>query len=70
MLRYSPGAFVEVIDLTTAIFKNLTLADRHKELLVLLVGAQTGCDYNGRKCQIVTAIFLRRIDHDFFRLNL
>ena len=45
MLGYSPGAFVEVIDLTTAIFKNLTLADRHKELLVLLVGAQTGCDY-------------------------
>ncbi|MCE7059355.1 carboxymuconolactone decarboxylase family protein [Dyadobacter sp. CY343] len=45
MLGYSPGAFVEVIDLTNAIFKNLTISDYHKELLVLLVGARTGCDY-------------------------
>jgi hypothetical protein len=39
MLGYSPGTFVEVIDLTNAIFKNLTLRDYHKELLVLTVAA-------------------------------
>lgn len=45
MLGYSPGTFVEIIDLTNAIFKNLTLSDYHKELLVLLVAAQTGSKY-------------------------
>ncbi|WP_026842854.1 carboxymuconolactone decarboxylase family protein [Citrifermentans bremense] len=45
MLGYSPGTFVEIIDLTNAIFKNLTLSDYHKELLVLLVAAQTGSAY-------------------------
>ena len=45
MLGYSPGTFVEIIDLTNAIFKNLTLSDYHKELLVLLVAAQTGSTY-------------------------
>ena len=45
MLGYSPGAYVEVIDLTDAIFKNLTLSDYHKELLVLQVAAHEGSDY-------------------------
>jgi len=44
MPGHSLGAFVEIIALTTALFKNLTLADYHKELLVLLVAAQTGSD--------------------------
>ena len=45
MLGYSPGAYVEVIDLTNAIFKNLTLSDYHKELLVVQVAAHEGSDY-------------------------
>ncbi len=45
MLGYSPGTFVEIIDLTNAIFKNLTLSDYHKEFLVLLVAAHEGADY-------------------------
>ena len=35
MLGYSAGTFVEIIGLTNAIFKKLTLSDYHKELLVL-----------------------------------
>lgn len=45
MLGYSPGTFVEIIDLTNAIFKNLTLSDYHKELFVLMVAAHEGADY-------------------------
>ena len=45
MLGYSPGAFVEVIDLTDAIFKKLTLSDYHKELLVVQVAAHEGSEY-------------------------
>jgi alkylhydroperoxidase family enzyme len=45
MLGYSPGTFVEIIDLTNAIFKNLTISDYHKELLVLLVAAHEGSNY-------------------------
>jgi alkylhydroperoxidase family enzyme len=45
MLGYSPGAFVEVINLTNAIFKNLTLSDYHKELFVLMVAAHEGSNY-------------------------
>ncbi len=45
MMGYSPGTFVEIIDLTDAIFKNLTLEDYHKELLVLLVGAHEQATY-------------------------
>ena len=45
MLGYSPGSFVEIIDLTNAIFKNLTLSDYHKELLVVQTAAETGSDY-------------------------
>lgn len=45
MMGYSPGAFVEIIDLTNAIFKKLTLSDYHKELLVLLVASHEGSDY-------------------------
>jgi len=37
MVGYSAGAYVEIIDLTNVIFKNLTLSDFHKEILVLLV---------------------------------
>ena len=39
MLGYSSGTFVEIIDLTNAIFKKLKLSDYHKELLVLQVAA-------------------------------
>jgi hypothetical protein len=45
MLGYRPGTFVEIIDLTNAIFKNLTLRDYHKELLVLTVAAQEQARY-------------------------
>lgn len=45
MMGYSPGAFVEIIDLTNAIFRNLKISDYHKELLVLLVAAQEGSTY-------------------------
>ena len=45
MLGYSPGTFVEIIDLTNAIFKNLTLSNYHKELLVVLVAAHEGSNY-------------------------
>lgn len=45
MLGYSSGTFVEIIDLTNAIFKNLTLSDYHKELLVVLVAAHEGSNY-------------------------
>lgn len=45
MLGYSAGAYVEIVDLTNAIFKNLTISDFHKELLVLLVAAHEGCNY-------------------------
>lgn len=45
MLGYSPGTFVEIIDLTNAIFRNLTLSDYHKELLVVQTASQTGSDY-------------------------
>ena len=45
MLGYSAGTFVEIIDLTNAIFKKLVLSDSHKELLVLLVAAHEGNAY-------------------------
>ncbi|AMK21590.1 carboxymuconolactone decarboxylase family protein [Sphingobium sp. TKS] len=45
MMGYSPGTFVEIIDLTNAIFKNLTLKDYHKELLVLSVAAYADATY-------------------------
>ena len=45
MMGYSPGTFVEVMDLTDAIFKKLTLSDYHKELLVLQVATHGGCVY-------------------------
>jgi alkylhydroperoxidase family enzyme len=45
MMGYSPGTFVEVMDLTDAIFKGLTLSDYHKELLVLQVAAHGGAEY-------------------------
>lgn len=45
MLGHSPGAFIPMIDLTQAIFKNLTISDYHKELLVLLVAARENVAY-------------------------
>jgi alkylhydroperoxidase family enzyme len=45
MLGYSPGTFVAIIDLTNAIFKDLTLSDYHKEFFVLMVAAHEGADY-------------------------
>jgi hypothetical protein len=45
MMGYSPGAFVEIIDLTNAIFKKLQISDYHKELLVLLVASHEGSKY-------------------------
>jgi AhpD family alkylhydroperoxidase len=45
MMGYSKGTYVEIIDLTNAIFKNLTLSDYHKELLVLMVAAHQQCKY-------------------------
>lgn len=45
MLGYSPGAFNPMIDLTNAIFKDLTLSDYHKELMVLLVAAHEDVAY-------------------------
>ena len=45
MLGYSAGAFIPVIDLTNAIFRDLTISDYHKELIVLLVGAQGSVAY-------------------------
>lgn len=45
MLGHSVGAFIPVIDLTNAIFRDLTISDYHKELLVLLVGAHESVAY-------------------------
>lgn len=45
MLGHSPGAFVPVIDLTNAIFRDLTLSDYHKEMLVLMVAVHEQVAY-------------------------
>lgn len=45
MLGYSPGAFNPMIDLTNAIFRDLTISDYHKELMVLLVAAHGNVAY-------------------------
>jgi len=45
MLGHSVGAFVPVIDLTSAIFRDLAISDYHKELMVLLVGAHESVAY-------------------------
>lgn len=45
MLGYSAGAFIPTIDLTNAIFRDLTLSDYHKELLVLKVAAHEEVAY-------------------------
>lgn len=45
MLGYSAGAFIPVIDLTNAIFRDLTISDYHKELLVLLLAAHENVAY-------------------------
>lgn len=45
MLGYSPGAFNPMIDLTNAIFRDLTISDYHKELMVLLLAANENVAY-------------------------
>lgn len=45
MLGYSPGAYIPMIDLTQAIFRDLTLSDYHKELMVLLLAAHENVAY-------------------------
>ena len=45
MLGYSAGAFIPVIDLTNAIFRDLTISDYHKELMVLLLAAHEDVAY-------------------------
>ncbi|RON80744.1 carboxymuconolactone decarboxylase family protein [Pseudomonas fluorescens] len=45
MLGYSAGAFIPTIDLTNAIFRDLTISDYHKEMLVLLLAAHEGVAY-------------------------
>ncbi|MHC8288032.1 carboxymuconolactone decarboxylase family protein [Pseudomonas sp. XS1P51] len=45
MLGYSPGAFVPMIDLTNAIFRDLTISDYHKEMMVLLLAAHENVAY-------------------------
>jgi alkylhydroperoxidase family enzyme len=45
MLGHSVGAFIPVIDLTNAIFRDLTISDYHKELIVLLVAAHESAAY-------------------------
>lgn len=45
MLGHSAGAFIPVIDLTNAVFRDLTISDYHKELLVLLVAAHEDVAY-------------------------
>jgi hypothetical protein len=45
MLGYSPGAFVPMIDLTQAIFRDLTISDYHKEMMVLLLAAHENAAY-------------------------
>jgi alkylhydroperoxidase family enzyme len=45
MLGHSPGAFNPMIDLTNAIFRDLTISDYHKELMVLLLAAHEDVAY-------------------------
>ena len=45
MLGHSAGAFIPVIDLTNAIFRDLTISDYHKEIIVLLVAAHESAAY-------------------------
>lgn len=45
MLGHSTGTFVPIIDLTNAIFKDLTISDYHKEMMVLLVAAHESVSY-------------------------
>jgi alkylhydroperoxidase family enzyme len=45
MLGYSAGAYIPMIDLTNAVFRDLAISDYHKELLVLLVAAHEQVAY-------------------------
>lgn len=45
MIGHSVGAFAPMIDLTNAIFRDLTISDYHKELIILLVAAREGSAY-------------------------
>jgi alkylhydroperoxidase family enzyme len=45
MAGHSAGAFIPLVDLTNAIFRDLTISDYHKEMLVLIVAAHEGAAY-------------------------
>lgn len=45
MLGHSVGTFIPMIDLTNAIFRDLTISDYHKELMVLMIGAHESVAY-------------------------
>jgi alkylhydroperoxidase family enzyme len=45
MLGHSPGAYLPMIDLTNAIFRDLTISDYHKEMMVLLLAAHEDVAY-------------------------
>ena len=45
MVGHSAGAFIPIIDLTNAIFRDLTISDYNKELMVLLVAAHEDAAY-------------------------
>jgi len=45
MVGHSAGAFIPIIDLTNAIFRDLTISDYNKELMVLLVAANEDAAY-------------------------
>lgn len=60
MLCYSPGAFNPIIDLANAVFKELTLFDYHKELIVLLLAAHEDAAYEWEQhVSIATAMGVR-----------
>ncbi len=64
MLGYSPGAFVPMIDLTNAIFRDLTISDYHKELMVLLLAAHEDVAYEWE--QHVSIAQVAGVRHDQF----
>jgi alkylhydroperoxidase family enzyme len=64
MLGHSVGAFIPVIDLTNAIFRDLTISDYHKELMVLMVGAHESVSYEWE--QHVSIAQAAGVRHDQF----
>lgn len=64
MMGYSTGTFIPMIDLTNAIFRDLTISDYHKELLVLMVGAHEAVAYEWE--QHVSIAQAAGVRHDQF----